>query len=179
MPQQQRWQQHDAMHATHALAPRNACDQRGRIGTVEYDDDVIGVASRAGRSARDVRLTLCCSLEQLFFGATRRIRAIRRVARVDGSVTREQTLLTLTLRRGAAHGDVVRVRGAGDRVEGGGVAARRALCGHALVIVHQSAHARFVRHAHHLAVCVNVPLAAALRAAPLSLRGIDGALLHV
>jgi DnaJ-class molecular chaperone len=118
-----------------------------------------GAARGGGRGfaarGQDVRATLEISLEEAILGATRRIQFS------DGR------MLDVTIPKGAADGQTVRLRGQGSPGRGGPA-------GDALIELRLAPHPLFVRDGADLAMDLAVPLADAVLGGKVAVRTPDG-----
>ena len=120
------------------------------------------------RKAADVTHSLKCTLEELYSGATKRVKLSRTVADAAGRAGRVEEVLTIDVKPGWKPGTKVRFEGKGDARPGAGPP------GDVVFVVEEKPHATFTRDGDTLIVTARIPLVDALCGATIALTSLDG-----
>ena len=120
-----------------------------------------------------IKRALQCSLEDLYSGATRKVKVTRQRLNPDGKTARaEEKILEIPIRPGWKKGTTVTFPAEGDELPGVSPADLS-------FVVAEKEHERFTREGDNLIYVVRMPLADALCGSTLSIRTLDGRTLAI
>ena len=126
------------------------------------------------QQAEPIKRALYCSLEDLYTGATRKVKVTRQRLNPDGKSSRaDEKILEIPIRPGWKKGTTVTFPAEGDELPGGVAPADLSF------VVAEKEHARFTREGDDLIHVVRMPLADALCGSTLSILTLDGRTLAI
>jgi DnaJ-class molecular chaperone len=134
----------------------------------------MGAARPSGpRKARPVMVDLKCSLEELYNGATKRMKVTRQRLQADGRTVRpEEKLLEINIKPGWKAGTKITFESEGDQAPG-------VIPADMTFVVAEKPHDRFKRSGNDLVFTAKVTLLEALTECTLSVRTLDDRVLSI
>ena len=137
-------------------------------------DGMGGMGGRRGpRKAEPVRRQLNCTLEELYSGATKRIRVTRQRLNPDNQSTREEAkVLEIQVRRGWKKGTKITFENEGDEAPG-------VVPADIVFVIGEKPHPRFTREDNDLVHTARITLLQALTEFTLELNTLDGRTLSI
>ena len=123
--------------------------------------------------AEPIKRSLACTLEELYTGATKKVKVTRQRLAPDGKSARnEEKILEIPIRPGWKKGTTVTFPAEGDEAQG-------VVPADLAFTVVEKEHVRFTREGDNLVHVVRLPLADALCGSTLSVKTLDGRTLSI
>lgn len=116
---------------------------------------------------KDTEMPLNLTLEELFTGATKRLKITKTVGNADGTTERVAKVHEVIIKPGYKAGTKIRFNGAGSEAPG-------MHPGDVVFTINEKDHDRFKRSGDDLEIAVKLPLADALAGSQITIPGIDG-----
>lgn len=156
----------------------------GGMGGMGGDEDVFGSFGMPGRTRRGagtarqrqkksaVQRPLPCTLEELYLGATKRLKVTRRLLDVSGNAINSEKILTINIKPGYKPGTKIRFDNEGDELPDGRAQDIE-------FIIEEKPHPVFKREGDNLIYHMELTLSEALTGFTKSIKHLDGRELRV